>query len=100
MVNGGIVCLCRKLVVPIMVQDRLVVLCRVVLGEMPSKIWVRGPLSIEVIGYSRWNFILIRAINSPASLLEGEIAIRNAELTCITCRASAGLRRPLRWLEI
>jgi hypothetical protein len=80
----------RKPVAPIIFLNRLVVLLGVCGYKMSSEIRVSGD-----------EFVLLGdATNFPASLLEGEVAIRNAVLTCITCRPCAWVWNPLGQLEV
>ena len=90
----------RKLVLPFMVDDRLVVLLGVLTEKMASEIPIHSFPSIKVIGHTPRNIGLIGAIFFAACLLEGRVAIRNAVLTCITCTLSACFLFPLRCLEV
>jgi hypothetical protein len=90
--KGGTVRLSCKLVVPFMGQNCLVVLLRVLLSEMLLEIRVPGAFVIEIIGNSLGDVGLIGAMTFAACLLEDDVAIRKAILTCITCRPSAPFR--------
>lgn len=96
----GIVGLGRRLVVPFVGLDRQVVLLGVLLAKMPSQFTVPRALCVEIIGYTLGNIVHFVAISFAASLLDGRIVIRNAVLTCITCRPSAPCLGSLRRLEI
>jgi len=81
-----------------MVDDCLVVLLAVLTAKMISEIRIRGLPPIEIIGYPlRGN---VGAISLPASLLEAGVEIRNAVLTCMSCRLSSGFFFPLPRLEV
>ena len=69
-VNGGI-CLSRKLVVPFMHFDCLVVLLSVFPGKMALEVCIPGAHFIAIIGYFRGNLVPVGAISFPASLLGG-----------------------------
>jgi len=92
--------LSRKLVLPFMVDDRLVVLLGVLTEKMASEIPICSFPSIKVIGHTPRNVGLIGAIFFTACLLEGGVAIRNAVLTRITCTLSAHFLFPLRCSEV
>ena len=68
--NRG-VCLSRKLVVPFMLFDRLVVLLSVFPGKMASEVHVPGAHFVAIIGYLWGNLVPVSAISFPASLLGG-----------------------------
>ena len=57
--------------------------------KMLSEIRVPGGFAIEIIGYILGDADLIGAMTFTACLLEDDVAIRKAILTCITCRLSA-----------
>ena len=65
--DGGIACVSQKLVVPLMVHDRLVVLVRVLPEKMSSEIRIPGARCVEIIGYFLGNSVLIGAMDFPAT---------------------------------
>lgn len=84
-----VVRLTRKFVFrsPTVVYDCLVVLLSVPLEKMFSEVRVSGVFPVEIIADTPWELELINdAMSFAASLLEGGVAIREAVLTCITCR--------------
>jgi len=79
----------QRLVRPVKILDRLIVLLWVFLEEMPAKICISGALCIEIISYTAGNVVLVGTVAFAASSLEGGVVIRNAVLTCIACKLSA-----------
>jgi hypothetical protein len=70
--NGG-VCLSRKLVVPFMLFDCLVILLSVFPGKMALEVHVPSAHFVAIIGYLRGNLVPVSAISFPASLLGGRL---------------------------